>query len=510
MQLAIATTSELAARAGAVMSKSGGNAVDAAIAAAVVSISTEPGVCAPGCGGYLTIWPPGSDPVTLDGNIFVPGRGLPAEPREERGVEISMDYGGGVTTIIGPASVGVPGGVAALGAASERYGVLPWKAVLEPAVAAARDGFPLPEACHAYLLLSGKPIFGRAPDGYNALHHADGRLKSVGELIRVPHLADSLDRLARNGPREFYDGELGRTIAAHIQDGGGSLTLEDLQSCRAIPRPSLKIDSGLWQVATNPAPAVGGTVLAAMLLLMSKHGVTRWDRDTLSTLIDVQLAALTYRRERLDLSDQIEADAAELLNLCDTGDAQALMRAPSTVHTSCVDNQGLACAITLSAGYGSGEMPDGTGLWLNNCLGELELNRRGLMAGPPGATIPSNMAPTAARATNGTVMAIGSPGADRITTAILQVLVNYLHVGMSLREAVEHPRAHVELDGDFGHQVAYEPGLAINELDVPQRAYDGLSMYFGGAGAVTWSTESGFEVAADPRRAGGTWSSVEQ
>ena len=118
MQLAIATTSESAASAGAEMAKSGGNAVDAAIAAAMVSISTEPGVCAPGCGGYLTIWPPGSGPVTLDGNIFVPGRGLPEEPREERGVEVSMDYGGGVTTIVGPASVGVPGGIAALGAAS--------------------------------------------------------------------------------------------------------------------------------------------------------------------------------------------------------------------------------------------------------------------------------------------------------------------------------------------------------------------------------------------------------
>ena len=132
--LAIASTSELAAQAGAEMAHSGGNAVDAAIAAALVSINTEPGVCSLGCGGYITIWPPGGKPVTLDGYVAAPGKGSGVAETDRNSVEVQLDYGGGVTTIVGPDSVGVPGGIAALGAASEGFGRLPWLELFEPAV----------------------------------------------------------------------------------------------------------------------------------------------------------------------------------------------------------------------------------------------------------------------------------------------------------------------------------------------------------------------------------------
>ena len=147
-------------------------------------------------------------------------------------------------------------------------------------------------------------------------------------------------------------------------------------------------------------------------------------------------------------------------------------------------------------------MPQGTGLWLNNCLGEIELNRRGLIAGPPGTRLPSNMAPTAAR--HGTqVLAIGSPGAGRITTALCQVLLNFVSLGMTLAEAVSHPRLHVEIR-EAGDRVAFEPGLTMPRDGLPQRPFDSLSMYFGGVGAVLHDNGRGFEIAADPRRAGGT------
>jgi len=106
---------------------------------------------------------------------------------------------------------------------------------------------------------------------------------------------------------------------------------------------------------------------------------------------------------------------------------------------------------------------------------------------------------------DGEVIAIGSPGADRITTAILQTLINHIHIGMPLARAIEHPRAHVEIDDDH-FRVAYETGLAIDSLDVIGRPFDGLSMFFGGVGAAAWKTGAGFTAAADPRRTGGTWS----
>jgi gamma-glutamyltranspeptidase/glutathione hydrolase len=505
--LAIATTSELAAQAGAEIALAGGNAVDAAIAASLVSANTEPGVCSLGCGGYITVWPSGQPPVTLDGYVAAPGKG-PFIPDSDRvSVEVHLEYGGGITTVIGPDSVGVPGGIALFGAASKHFGTLPWKILFGPAIEATRRGFPLPQACHNYLVHSGTLVFGRSSDGHRALHHADGRLKEPGEHIHVPHLADTLERIALKGPEEFYTGQIGHAMSDYIAANGGRLSEADLATYEVIHRPSLVIDSsGGWKMATNPPPAIGGTVLAAMLHLINRQPIKRWDADSIQYLVDVQRAALGYRRHRLDGSDRIDDEAERLLDLAKTSDPAKVLESGSTCHTSAVDNTGLACSITVSAGYGAGDMPPGSGIWLNNCIGELELNKRGLDVGPPGTRLPSNMAPTAATNSDGTVMAIGSPGADRITSAILQTLINHFHLQMPIADAINHPRCHVEFTAD-GYRVAYEPRLPVDEINVPSRSFDHQSMYFGGVGAATWSPDSGFAVAADSRRSGGTWKS---
>jgi gamma-glutamyltranspeptidase/glutathione hydrolase len=219
-------------------------------------------------------------------------------------------------------------------------------------------------------------------------------------------------------------------------------------------------------------------------------------------LVGVQQAVLGFRREHLDLAEDLAAEAADLLAMVE---GRLLFRqwvSGSTVHTSAVDDRGTACAITASAGYGSGEMPSGTGLWLNNCLGELELNRRGLDAGPPGKRLPSNMTPGTAR--NGTdVLAFGSPGADRITTALQQFLVNFVQQGMDLAGAVAHPRLHLEIS-ENGQKLALEPGVELASLAMPVTRYADINMYFGGVAAALYSARSGFQVAADPRREGAT------
>lgn len=503
--LAIATTSELAAQAGAEIARAGGNAVDAAIAASLVSINTEPGVCSLACGGYITVWPPGQAPTTLDGYVAIPGKGSSINDSDRFAPEVHLEYGGGITTIIGPDSVGVPGAIALFGAASKRYGCVPWNILFDPAIEATRRGFPLPEACYNYLVHSGKIVFGRSADGFRALHHADGQLKMPGESIHVPYLSDTLARIAANGPEEFYTGEIGHAMSSYVAETGGRLSDDDLASYQIIDRPSLTINSsGNWKIATNPPPAIGGTVLAAMLQMMNRQPVRQWDLKSLQYLVDVQRAVLGYRRECLDVSERIDDDAERLLKLAISNDPSRLLEAGSTCHTSTVDATGLACAITVSAGYGAGDMPPGSGIWLNNCVGELELNKRGLDAGPPGTRLPSNMAPTAAINSNGTILAIGSPGADRITTAILQTLINHFQLGMPVASAIDHPRCHVEFTTS-GYRVAYETGLAIDELLVPSRSFDAKSMYFGGVGAAAWSPDSGFTVAADSRRSGGTW-----
>ena len=501
--VAVASSTKLAADAAAIVADAGGNAVDAAVAAAFVSITTEPAICALGAGGFLTIWPPAGDPVTIDGYIEMPGRGLSPDRFGGGRRDVRIGYGGGVDITVGHGSVGTPGGVAALSVASQRYGRLPWADVVEPAYQHVKNGFALSLASYSYLEHAGEAVFGWNEQSHRALHHSDGTIRRPGESIWIDDLANTLRRIADYGAEEFYVGETARRIASDCAKHGGILTLEDLATYKPVERRPLVTDVDKWQVATNPPPALGGSTLTAMLLLMQNEPVDRWGAHEVAWLARVQEGVLDYRIKNLDLSEDLERDLERLLDDARMGELKRWVNSPSTVHTSAVDADGLACSVTMSAGYGSGVMPPGTGVWMNNCLGEHELNRCGYHGWPPGTRLPSNMAPTVARHEDGSVISIGSPGAGRITTAILQVLVNHLHLGMTLGEAVGHARLHVE---DYGGEkvAAYEPGLPVEEVQIPTRPFDALDMYFGGAGVAKLDADGTFELAADPRRGGGT------
>jgi gamma-glutamyltranspeptidase / glutathione hydrolase len=502
-RVAVATTSQLAADAAAEVADAGGNAVDSAVAAALLTMNTEPGVCALAGSAFVTIWPADADPVTIDGNVAIPGYGNPAFDPGTGIQAVQMEYGGGVKTLVGAASVAVPGSLASLELANRKFGRLPWKTLVEPSVRATRQGFPLSSACHHYLQYSGDPVFSRSTDGYQALHDAHGKLRRAGSRIRVPHLADSLELIGTLGSRVFYRGELARRIIDHVQDNGGLLTADDMRRYEPVVRPALTVDISGWTVATNPPPAIGGAVLCAMLLGFKNTHFTEWDATALLHLIAVQNAVLGYRTDVLDVSDDVIGDIEALLAQARSGKLNTDFVSASTVHTSAVDSTGLACAITASSGYGSGEMPDGTGIWLNNCLGELELNRNGVDAGPIGSRLPSNMAPSVARCGD-IVLAAGTPGADRITTALHQFLVNFVQMNMSLEHAVSQSRMHLELRGP-APVLAVEPGLNLPEIPIRVNSYPEKGMYFGGVGVALFDSANGFDVAADPRREGGTW-----
>ncbi|MCZ6559354.1 MAG: gamma-glutamyltransferase [Gammaproteobacteria bacterium] len=491
--LALAAGSDCAVEAARQVADLGGNAVDAAIAAVLVAATTEPGVTALGGGAYLTIWPQDGDPVTIDGNIEMPGRdGIPESPDLE---SVYMKYGGGVTTVVGNASIGTPGAVAACGSAREQFGSLPWETLLQPAISTARNGFPLSAPCWSYLQYSADPIFSRNKAGQSALLSPNGRLKAAGDKICLPELADSLEIIARDGPASLYTGSLGRRIAADIVASGGILGETDLASYQAIERACVTVELNGWKIAGNPPPAAGGTSLAAMLLLLGK--CLDSGREPSSALLDIQQEAILLRERMAGLVDPGPEAFAYLKNIARGSSA------PNTVHVSAVDKNGLACAITWSAGYGSGLMPGGSGIWMNNCLGETELNQRGILADPPGTRVPSNMAPTIARNQNGSILSIGSPGAERITTALLYTLYYVIFESLPLAEAIEKPRAHVEKT-DTGLQVASEPGAEHGITDLPIRYFDQPDMFFGGVTAAAKMADGSLTAAADPRRAGAT------
>ncbi len=500
MRVAVAASSQIAADAGAHMAGLGGNAVDAVLATAMVSLCTDPGIVSPGGGSFIAIWPPRGDPVVIDGCVAMPGIGSERELGDAMWEEV-FDYHGETRSCVGFGSVATPGDFASLAAASEQFGRLPWHELLQPAIYWADKGFPLLGGGAEYLRSAHEAIYGWHEESRRILHHPDGRPLAKGDLVHVPHLADSLRLIANEGASAMYDGEIGGRIADAVQEAGGLLGEADLAAYNAEFREPIMVEFGNWRVATNPAPSVGGPCLAAMLRLLEGCDSESPDETSLQLLVHVQDTVLNYRADRLDgAHDRLPEEIERMLLLY--RDQEALLSSPSTIHVSGVDSEGWACSITSSDGYCSGAMAPRTGIWLNNSLGEVDLHTRGLTGLKAGSRLASNMAPTVARRADGAILAIGSPGASRITTALSQVLLNHVYYGMSLETAVTYPRLHVELSYERP-AIAYEPDLAVPEMKgYARRPFPRRSMYFGGVQAARWSPASGLAAVGDDRRAG--------
>ncbi len=457
-RIAVSGPSRVVTDAAMAVGEAGGSVVDVAITAAVVAMCTEPGVCGPGGGGFMTIDVPGSDPVVVDGYMAYPGLGFEGEPYVR---EVSMPYGGGVTTLVDVGSVAVPGALAALDVAWQEFGRLPWAEIMTSAASAIEDGFPLSAACHLYFSEGAREIFAGDAVALDALFDGPDP-KPAGSTIVIPGLADTLRHIGEAGAESLYRGDLARLVAGDMTARGGCLTLEDLATYRAIRRRPVRYVRKGWHLDLNPEPALGGVSVARALELA---------RDS----SEPELAAALIRvfQER----------------------REGGVRSPSTVSVAAVGDDGGAVAASFSAGYSSGVIPSGTGMLMNNSLGELEL-----LTGPavPGARMISNMAPTVARRA-GSVVAIGSPGAERITTAIVTTLAR-LAEGDDLREAIDHPRLHPEVDGETV-RIAAEPGLDLGSIREPVRPFETRHMYFGGVNGA--ALIDGVVVAhADGRRTG--------
>jgi gamma-glutamyltranspeptidase/glutathione hydrolase len=480
--LAVAAPNEASADAAAQVALAGGNAVDAALAAALVAMVNEVGIVSLSSGGFVTVQPGDGGPAyAVDGWMDMPGRGLATTAAPGSTWDVSTAYGGGIDITIGPGSVAVHGSLAAFGEAHRRDGRLPWAEIVGPAVEVARGGYRLTSAARYYLDHTHDDIFGWDAESRAALHDDDGEL-TTGRIV-MPDLVASLELIAAEGPEVLHRGELAELISSDVLERGGLLTRADLAEYRPVVRPALVSRAAGWALSTTPPPSVGGVCLAAMLRLLLAHPEENpLDADH---VVAVQRAVLGHRLDVLDHATDLVAAAEAFLDRVDR-DHLAVLESGSTAHVSTTDRAGTACAVTFSSGYGSGMIAAGTGIWLNNCLGEQELNPRGLHAAAAGTRLLSNMAPTVARHDDGSTLAIGSPGADRITTAIAQVLAGYLS-GLSLQQAVDRPRVHVHRAGRAGEVVRRETDL---------------TMYYGGVGATLLRADGHLVAAADPRREG--------
>ncbi len=498
VRVAVAATGRQSLAAGLEVAREGGNAVDAALAAAFVSMSTEPGIVSWAGGCYINVWPADGAPVVVDGNVEMPGRGL-APGRLGGGVrEVVTTYGGGVTMHAGAGSVATPGTAQACELVHDRYARLEWDQLLVPAERAARDGYPASHAGARYLQITADALFAPDPEAYGILTGDDGELLAGGEITTNRPLADVLEQLRRDGSALFTTGEVGRALVDQMAAQSGLVTAEDLVSYRPVERPAHRQPVGDWDVAISPPPSIGGPLLAVMLGELARRGQWDW-----ADAIEIQRAVLGYRASVHNQSWDLEADGRSLLDRVAREGLDAVRGSGSTAHISAVDEDGTACAITMSSGYGAGLAIPGTGILLNNCLGETELNPHGLHAVKPGTRLASNMAPTTARGAEGQVLAIGSPGADRITTALMLVLGQEALHGADIQHAISRPRLHLRLGPDgFSCEFERDPALedAVAASGLPGHEYPEPHMYFGGVGAAQLDERGLLEAAGDDRR----------
>ncbi len=472
MRGAIAAGHPLTAQAGARVLREGGNAVDACVAAGLVSWVCESPLTGPGGGGFMLVHD------TRDGrtrllDFFV------AVPRERTGagelLELAVDFDGDTQQLFrtGAAAVAVPGTALGLCEAHRRFGSRPWAELVAPAAALAREGVVL-TAAQGYLHAILDPLLRHSAEG-DAMY-GPGRALAAGERFAVPELAETLDRFAAEGEAAFRSGELAERIVAHVRAGGGALTLADLAAYRVVRRRPLAVAHRGHELRTNPPPSSGGILVALGLQALGGGSPS----------------PLAVARA---MEAQEEARSPAFLRALHRGGAARSVLS-GTTHISVVDARGDAASLSASLGSGSGVVVPGTGVHLNNMLGEADLTGRLR----PGERLTSMMAPSLVLREGRPRLVVGSAGSARLRGAILQVVENVVGGGMDVGRAVEAPRIHVE-DG-LAH--CEDRGVAdlLEGAGYAVVRWRGRNLFFGGVGAVELRGDGILAAAGDPRRGG--------
>jgi gamma-glutamyltranspeptidase/glutathione hydrolase len=453
--------------------------VDAAIGAMLTSFVAEPLLTGLGAGGYMMVAGESTQPALLDFFVAAPARAGDGAVQLEA-VDVSFGDADQVF-YIGPASCGVYGTPAGVCEASQRWGTLPLGELVAPAVKLARDGVML-NASQAYIAKILSDLLRSTPE-CAALWAPEGRILREGELLRNPELGDTLVLLGEAGEEPFYRGEIATTVCQWVRERGGPLGPEELASYRAIARRPLEVRYRDQEVLTNPPPSAGGILLAYALRLLD-HGPAP---PTLEGLLGAMEAA---QRERTPAFMEGLGDEGFLTRFVEN-------KLGSTTHISVLDSEGRACSVTATNGEGSGVVVPGTGMHLNNVMGEEDLSPLGFHRHPAGRRLPSMMAPSVVLHDGEVELVLGSAGSNRIRSALLQTIVGVVDKGLDALAAVRAPRMHFEAG------VVYcEPGIDVRRLsDREVVRFHDLNLFFGGVQAVQ-RLRGELIGAGDPRRGG--------
>jgi gamma-glutamyltranspeptidase/glutathione hydrolase len=479
----VAAGHPLTAEAGAQVLREGGNAVDAAICAVLTSFVCESQLTGFGAGGFMMVHEGGEDTLV---DFFVAAGGADGIERKAELVPIPVYFD-----------------------ELER--------LAEPGIELGRKGVTLTKAAEYFHEIL-HPILISTPEAA-ALFTPDGRQLVEGDVFRYPEMSDALERFAADGSEPFYRGDVAQAVCDWVRDRGGTLGMDDMAAYEPIERRPVEARFRGYDVLTNPPPSSGGILIGYSLGLLERLG----DHSGVEQIVAATEAANARRSD--DFAEGLHDEeyvkdflAADLDTVAERiragewvgghggagGPTDPTDRLGSTTHIAVIDSEGNCASVTCSNGTGSGVVVPGTGVHVNNMLGEEDLNPHGFHRIPPGRRVSSMMSPTLALRDGEVALGLGSAGSNRIRSAILQTVVRVLEQGMDAQPAVESGRLHFEAG-----TVQAEPGVDDASLDdlerrgVPVVRWKRKNLYFGGAQAVVRDPSNGeLTGGGDPRRGG--------
>ena len=524
---AIASAYPLASQAGEEILKAGGNAFDAAVAVAAALAVVEPTSSGLGGGGFFLLHRQSDGFETmLDAREKAPGAAARDMYLDKAGNEIPN------SSTSGALSSAIPGEPAAFEYLARKYGKLPLKQSLQPAIRLARAGFPLYLRMQ-YAIKAKRETLARSPDAAKVFLTADGNVPELGAIIKQPELAKTLEAIAAQGARGFYEGRVAENLVAGVRAGGGIWTLEDLKNYRVVERKPLVGEYHGARIVTASPPSSGGIAIVDSLNILAGFDFHDVDSATRKHLI-IEAMRRAYRDRAIYLGDPdfIKMPLKQLMSVDYAAGQRSSIRAdkamPSdllpgiesepkgmnTTHFSVLDAAGNRAAVTITVNlfFGSGYMPPGTGVLLNDEMDDFSTkpgrpNVFGLIGNTANSIAPnkrslSSMSPTFVDTPKG-LMIIGSPGGSTIISQVLLGILNYVD-GMNAADIVRYPHYHHQYMPD---EVLYEPG-ALTDEEIAKLQSMGHKLrlsnrQWGNMQVVTWDFANGkVEAASDPRGEG--------
>ncbi|MGS2722358.1 gamma-glutamyltransferase [Porticoccus sp. GXU_MW_L64] len=516
----------IASEVGAEILRKGGNAIDAAVATGIALAVTLPRAGNLGGGGFMVI-----HLAEENKNIALDYREMaPAAAHRD----MFLDADGNVDNRkaqFSHLSSGVPGTVAGLALALEKYGTMKWKDVVKPSIRLAQKGIVVSYDLAENLKKRQVWLTSNAATA-KAYYKKGGVPYEPGEILRQPELAWTLKRLAKYGPEEFYKGKVAEKIAADMKANGGLITMEDLANFKVAERDVVSTDYRGYEVISMPPTSSGGVHVMQMLNILEHFSIGDMgagSADATHLLAEVMKLAYADRSEHLgdpdhypvpikgltskaygkQLAAKLSLDKALSSDEIKPGNP-APYESPDTTHFSVMDKYGNAVSntYTLNFSYGSGIVIPGTGILMNNEMDDFSSkpgvpNAFGLVGGEANSIQPtkrplSSMTPSMILKDGKPFVVTGSPGGSRIISTVLQVLVNVMDHNMNMAEAIHAPRIHHQWLPD---QLELEPGYSPDTIKLlkqkGQKVKKGQTM--GSVQTIMWK-DGRFYGASDPRR----------